>query len=267
MASEKLTEATLREMFEENFRTLSESAGHVLNDYMKENAFRQVMFYWQKNKELISKITRSEVKLSLPEQRTPNKKIPYTIEGVVDIVAEGDEVWLYDLKTHDAERVKGEPEKYKEQLNIYAHIWCGLQKNKLDNTAIISTPLPASLKNAIETNNAARVKQEFERWQPVIPFGYSEEDVAEMIEKFGDTVEKIEGSEFTPPPVEKLNEKKPGMKTNFANMVCSNCDVRYSCSSYIEHMKNSRGARRDSMLKYMAPTASEQDEFIEGCLH
>ena len=30
------------------------------------------------------------------------------------------------------------------------------------------------------------------KWEPVIPFGYSEDEVADIIEKFGETVEKIE---------------------------------------------------------------------------
>ena len=99
-------------------------------------------FFEEKNRALIERITRSEVKLSLPEQKTPKDKIPYTMEGVVDIVQEVDGVWLYDLKTHDQERIKANLTPYKEQLFIYAFIWKNLQGNQLDNTAIISTPLP-----------------------------------------------------------------------------------------------------------------------------
>ena len=104
-------ETKLREMFEDNFRFLRENAGHTINEYMKDLAYKQVLCYYRKNKKIIDQITRAEVKLSLPEQETPNDKIPYTVEGIVDIVREGDETWLYDLKTHDQERIKAEPEK------------------------------------------------------------------------------------------------------------------------------------------------------------
>ena len=114
-------ESQLGEMFEDNFRFLCEEAGHSINEYLKKLAFDQVLYYYRKNKKIIEQITRAEVKLSLPEQKTPNDKIPYTIEGVVDIVREGDETWLYDLKTHDPDHIMAEPEKYKEQLNVYAY--------------------------------------------------------------------------------------------------------------------------------------------------
>lgn len=260
-------EKTLREMFEDNFHFLCENAGHSINESMKELAFKQVLCYYRKNKKIIEQITRAEVKLSLPEQKTPNDKIPYTIEGIVDIVREGDETWLYDLKTHDPERIKAEPEKYKEQLNVYAHIWKGLQKNELDNTAIIATPLPNGLKAALDSENEERIQKEFDKWEPVIPFGYDEDEVADMIENFGETVECIENSEFAPPDVKRLESKMPGMKSNFATHVCRNCDVRYSCSSYVEYLRKSRNATKNSMLKYMTNSAEENDEFIEGNLN
>ena len=75
-------ELKLRDFFEENFEFLKDSSGHSIDSYMKEKAFQQVLYYWKKNRKLIERITRSEVKLSLPERVTPNQKIPYTIEGI-----------------------------------------------------------------------------------------------------------------------------------------------------------------------------------------
>ena len=118
-----ITEGKIKQFLEENFESLRESAGHTISRNLKELALQQVLCYWRKNKDIIHKITRSEVKLSLPEQKTPNQKIPYTIEGVVDIVQEGEETWLYDLKTHPIERIIGQPQNYKDQLNIYGYIW------------------------------------------------------------------------------------------------------------------------------------------------
>lgn len=262
-----LSKTAIREMFEDNFRALSEESGHSINAYMKELAFSQVWCNYRKNRKLLGLVTQTEVKLSLPEQKTPNDKIPYTIEGVIDVVREGEETWLYDLKTHAPERIKADPEKYREQLNVYAHIWKGLQKNELDGMAIIATPVPHTLKRALETGDETRIQMEFDRWNPVIPFGYNEDEVAEMIERFGETVERIEKSDFESPPVEKLQTKMPGMKSNFATHVCRNCDVRYSCPSFVEYVKASRNASRNDAFKYMTSSAEETDDFIEGNLN
>ncbi len=263
----ELPEAFIREMFEDNFRTLCEESGHSINAYMKELAFGQVLCYYRKNRKTIERVTQTEVKLSLPEQETPNDKIPYTIEGVIDVVREDEETWLYDLKTLAPERIKADPEKYREQLNVYAHIWKGLQKNELDGTAIIATPVPISLKRALETGDETRIQKELDRWNPVIPFGYDEDEVAEMIERFGETVERIEKSDFESPPIEKLQTKMPGMKSNFATHVCRNCDARYSCPSFVEYVKSRRNVSQNDALRYMASPAEETENFIEENLN
>ena len=71
---EKILEEKLEEFFEANFQYLKETNGHTIDSRMKEHAHDQVLYYWKKNRDLIEKATRSEVKLSLPEQQTPNKK-------------------------------------------------------------------------------------------------------------------------------------------------------------------------------------------------
>lgn len=259
-------ELKLREFFEENFEYLKDSSGHSIDAYMKEKAFQQVLYYWKKNRSLIERITRSEVKLSLPEQKTPRDEIPYTMEGVVDIVQEKDGVWLYDLKTHDRERIVSNLTPYKEQLFIYAHIWKNLQGNALDNTAIISTPLPPRLEKAIGDGNPKAVEREVKDWEPVIPIGYNEDEVAGMISNFGEVVERIENSDFAPPAVDVLLSVPDGMRKPFAVHVCRNCDVRFSCKSYAKYMKTSKGAGRNNMFKYMNARAEDQDDFINGNL-
>lgn len=112
----ELTEDKIKQFFEENFDYLRESAGHTISRNLKEQALQQILCYWKKNKDIVEKMTRSEVKLSLPEQKTPNQSIPYTIEGVVDIVSEGNETWLYDLKTHPVERIKDNQSYTKNSL-------------------------------------------------------------------------------------------------------------------------------------------------------
>ena len=207
-------ETRLREMFEESFEFIRAEGGHSITEFIKEEAFRQVLFYFRKNVDLIAKIAQAEVKLTLPEQVTPNDEIRYTIEGVIDIVREGDETWMYDVKTHDRFAVESNKELYRQQLNVYAYIWTKLMGNDLDNTAVISTSLPVGLKNAIKNGNAEHVRHEMEQWEPVIPLGYSEEEIESMIQQFGSTVEEIEHHEFAAPPIERLYEKDEGGRGN-----------------------------------------------------
>lgn len=262
----ELTEEMIKQFFEENFDYLKESAGHTISRNLKEQALQQVLCYWRKNKKIINNITRSEVKLSLPEQKTPNKKIPYTIEGVVDIVQERNETWLYDLKTHPIDRIKGQPQSYKDQLNVYGYIWQNLQGNNLDNTAIISTFIPENLQRAIRSKDEKAIERLLNNWEPVIPFGYSEDEVADIIERFGKNVEKIENAEFTAPPVDVLKDKPAGMNSTFGTHICRNCDVRYSCKSFAEFIINSRGANKNNMIDFMKLPDNEQSDFIDGNL-
>lgn len=257
-------ELKLRDFFESNFQYLKESSGHSIDGYMKEKAFQQVLYYWKKNRDLIEKITKSEVKLSLPERETPNAHIPYTIEGIVDIVQEKDGTWLYDLKTHDIERIKANLTQYKEQLYVYSYIWEKLQGNELDNTAVISTPLPDRLQTAIRKRRPDLIERELKDWQSLIPIGYNEAEVEEMINNFGEVVEKIENSDFCPPDVDILINKPDGMKQPFAVSVCRNCDVRFSCESYKKYLSVSKGASRTEMRKYMKISSEEKEEFVQG---
>jgi hypothetical protein len=66
--------------------------------------------------------------------------------------------------------------------------------------------------------------------------------VQETIAHFGEVVDKIEAGEFTPPPLERLKKKQPGMKAIFAVQTCRNCDARFSCSAYRAYAQSSRGA-------------------------
>ena len=129
--------------------------------------------------------------------------------------------------------------------------------------------MPARLQNVIR--NAAQkpqlVETEMRNWNPIVPIGYNEDEVREMIENFGNVVEKIENNEFSAPPVEVLQERKPGKRATFGVDVCRNCDVRFSCSSYAEYLRVSSGASRGTMYKFMTARDEEQDQFIDGNLN
>jgi hypothetical protein len=88
-----------------------------------------------------------------------------------------------------------------------------------------------------------------------------------MIEEFGDVVELIEERKFSPPPVERLRSKEGGDRNIFAVRVCRNCDIRFSCPSFRDYVRESdRG--NQSLRKYLDDygTESSPEAFVEGNL-
>src|SRR5438876_3937588 len=65
-----------------------------------------------RGRHIAESVTDTEVKLNLPNQKTPKKRT-FCIDGVVDIVRENDAVTMYDLKTHDLEFVRDNIDLYR----------------------------------------------------------------------------------------------------------------------------------------------------------
>ena len=124
---------------------------------------------------------------------------------------------------------------------MYAHIWQELRKKRLDETAVIATRLPESLNAAWESRkrNPAGLEQELRAWNPVIQFPFNTKHVEDVVREFGRTVDAIEDGLYSPPQVTELKKVEIGRQT-FATRVCTNCDVRFSCSPYRRHLKTSR---------------------------
>lgn len=240
-------EQRIEEYFNENYELLRLEGGHALTDEAKQNAFNQILYYWKKLNHIAKKVTDTEVKLTLPEQVTPKGR-KFSIEGVVDIVREDEETWMYDIKSHDPEYVKTHIDLYEKQLNVYSYIWQNLRKNDLDHTAIIATTLPLPLRTAIQSGNEKQIDSELSKWEPIIDIPYKEEHIKETIKDFACVVDKIEDSDFGPPPLEKLEEKIEGTNIRFATRICRNCDARFSCSAFREYVQ-SLGAKTYSQFK------------------
>ena len=224
-------EERLNEMFEENFAALLLEGGHSLSPEVKETARQQVLMYWRRLREVAERITDTEVRLSLPQQESPQGRI-FAIEGVVDIVREDERVVMYDIKTHDTEAIKANIEDYERQLNVYSYIWQNLRGQRLDETAVICTQLPEGLKQAVGMGDGRRIEYELTRWEPVIPTPFEPEHVAETIGSFGAVVDMIEDGAFAPPDLVTLQQRLPGTTRTFASEICRRCDTRYSCASY-----------------------------------
>lgn len=260
-------EEIIGRFFEENFEALQMEGGHSLAPDVREVAWLQVLLYWRKLRAIAERVTNTEVELNLPDQRTPKGR-RFSIEGVVDIVRENDRTVMYDIKTHDPTSIRGNLAEYEKQLNIYAHIWQNLRNQSLDETAVICTAFPNTLREAIASQNQARMNYEMDKWDPLIQIPFNTRHLEEMVEEFGRVVDKIEEGEFAPPPAERLRGRYTGSKRMFATDVCRNCDARFSCSSYRAYAAAVEpGVERGFFQQYDDfGTDTEQDTWILSAL-
>ena len=250
----------IREAFEENFELLMAESGHSISAESRQTALQQVFLYWRKLREIAERVTDTEVHLTLPNQETPQGR-EYTIEGVVDIVREDDRVVMYDIKTHDADYVRANLELYKQQLNVYAHIWQELRQQPLDEMAVIATDYPKEVKNALNNPDPQALEAALAAWDPLIPIEYDPAHKDRTIYAFGETVDEIENGKFAPPPVETLETFISGVwrKERFGTRVCRNCDARFSCDSYRQYALGRRGFAERGMTYFIEDDPDQED--------
>lgn len=268
--TEEQIEALLEEFFAENLKTIQLEGGHALAPEVKETARWQVKLYWRKLREVAEKVTDTEVKLSLPQQRTPNTQRTFGIEGVVDIVRENERVVMYDIKTHEADEIRNRPDAYRAQLNVYAYIWEKLHEERLDATAVICTAYPRALHDAIKTGDDQQIAAELRKWDPIIDLDFNDEHALATIREFAEVVEKIEDREFAARPLaDLLQSDYPGAPAIFAVNTCRNCDARFSCSSYRQYALGSRGSVERRFQQYYADlgTDEEREDFLTSALN
>lgn len=234
-----LNEEQLREMFDRNFERLRLENGHSLAPDVRQAAWEQVRCYWLKLRHIAETVTDTEVKLSLPDCKTPRNRT-FCIEAVVDIVRNKGKVTMYDVKTHDCEFVRQNIGLYCDQINVYAYIWRTLRREELDEAAIIATPLPGELGDAIRKKDQARVEAAMAKWEPVVPVPLDEAGVKKTVAEFAKVVDQIEDGRFHAPAAGDLT-KREGNGETFGTRVCRNCDVRFSCSSYRQYARENKG--------------------------
>lgn len=252
-------EEWIEETFAENYERLRMDGGHALTPYVRKMALDQIKSYYRKLREVAESVTDTEVRLTLPEQKTPEGR-KYSIEGVVDIVREDNRTIMYDIKTHDADYVRKNTEIYEEQLNVYAHIWQTLRTQPLDETAIIATAFPDSVKDALRKKNEAAITKQMELWNPLVEIPLRQEKVQGTINEFGTTVDAIESKRFKPPRVEILKEEVGTTRQKFGTRVCRNCDARFSCSSYRNFVISTNARTGIDFRTYFADFGSEDDK-------
>ena len=249
----------IKEYFEDNYELMRLEGGHAVTEDIKQLALTQVLYYFTKMREVATKVTDTEVKLTLPDQKTPKGR-NFTIEGIVDIVRDDNETWMYDIKTHETAYIESNKELYEKQLNVYAHIWQQLRGQALDKTAIISTAYPEGLKQAHLLNDQFRIQYELSKWNPMIELDFDQEKVQEVVDHFAEIVDRIEEKKFKPVPVETLRSTMEGTNALFGTRVCRNCDVRFSCASYREYATSKGKGERGSFRKYFDDFGSDTDK-------
>ncbi|WP_412474164.1 PD-(D/E)XK nuclease family protein [Halobacteriovorax sp. YZS-1-1] len=266
--SDEEIQAWIDETFEENYELLQLDGGHKLSGDIKKYALQQVKAYFTKLKHIAMSVTDAEIKLTLSNQSSPKER-RFSIEGVVDLINENDQINMYDIKTHEGEYISANKELYQEQLNIYRHIWEGINEKSLDKTQIISTAIPLQLKNAFKTpENKSLLDKCFKAWEPVIDIPTRDTDMSKTIEEFGRIVDEIEDGSFPPAELEILKEKVEGTNQIFATRVCRNCDIRFSCSSYREYSMGAHKFTDKNFINFFNQNLSEteREDFIEGNL-
>lgn len=267
---QKEMEAFIRRVFEQNYEELRLESSHALAPDTKLTALHQVLLYWRTLSDVANNVTDTEVRLSLPNQKSPKGR-DYAIEGIVDIVRDNDRTVMYDIKTHNAEYVRQNIEIYEQQLNVYAHIWQNLRGQPLDGTAIIATDYPENVRDALSRENEEELAYALSQWEPVVPIQFDFKKVEATILEFGEVVDDIEDGRFAPPPLARLNELVAGMKfkVRFGTHVCRNCDARFSCASYREYAwRGGRSTAERSMMQYFveAPPDEEMEAWRTGNL-
>jgi hypothetical protein len=252
----------IRDSFYRNYEILKlEGGGHALAPQSRQYAIQQVMLYYEKLQNIAETVTDTEVKLTLPEQRTPNGH-KFTIEGIVDIVRESNSTTMYDIKTHNADDVRAIIDDYAKQLNVYAYIWQQLRGQDLDETCVIATQVPRAIREAYTANDMDNVIDEMMQWKPVVPIEFSQENVEATIQEFAKVVDNIQDGVFEPASVQELSGKMPNSRKRFVTAICGNCDARFSCQSYRDYQMQKGGSTYNNLLKAIQDLGTTKDRQV-----
>ncbi len=249
----------LEQSFADNYERLKTETGRGLSPEGKRFAWQQVWLYWRKLSEIARTVTDTEVRLTLPNQKTPGG-VEYAIEGIVDIVRERGYTVMYDIKSLDADHIREHVETYEKQLDVYAYIWQTLRGESLQQTAIIATTFPPSVARALETGDEGQLAYALAQWNPLIPLDFKPERVEETVGEFGQVVDAIEEGRFEPRPLEHLDLREGPRGDRFATAVCRNCDARFSCASYRRWALGSSSHIEKSVRQYFQDFGGDEDQ-------
>ncbi len=178
--------------FNTNYQYLSKSERVYLAESTKVAALKQVESYVEKQKGDWSRIQEAEVDVSLVKDN-------YILKGTIDVIkGDGDTVEIIDFKSEkkpDLEKERGAINRYKRQLEVYAH----LVEERTDYTVSKMHIYYTGEQNS----------------NPYVTFNKDSSVITNTIRSFDTIVERIENYDYTI----KERPKKH----------CGNCDMRFYC--------------------------------------
>ena len=199
-----IDEPRIRGIFDRTFRFLTLSDVRPIGDRARDDAFKQVLNYFNQNRDEMSRMIQTEVDVSL-------EKDGYILSGKVDLLLGGDgKLELLDFKT--SPRPKDSPEliaAYERQLCTYAHILERRHGRHVDRLLLYWTSEPRK-QDALMVlpNNPGRVEE------------------AGLY--FDETVRRIQAREFA-------------VTTTPEAAICKECDLKILCHAEGIISKEARG--------------------------
>ena len=199
-----IDEPRIHELFDRTFQFLTLSDVRPIGDRARDGALKQVLDYFNQNRDEMSRVIQTEVDVSL-------EKDGYILSGKVDLLLGGDgKLELLDFKT--SPRPKHSPEliaAYERQLCTYAHIMERRHGRHVDRLLLYWTSEPR--------------KQD-----ALMVLPYDPKRVEEAGLYFDETVRRIQAREFavtTPPEA----------------AICKECDLKILCHAEGIISKEARG--------------------------
>lgn len=189
-----ITEENVSRWFYSNYVSLTKSEHTYLASPQREAALKQVLRYMDRQHGDWSHIQQAEVDVSLV-------KPDYIIEGKIDLIrGDGDTVEIVDFKAErkpDMEKMHERLERYRRQLNIYAHLVEERTGQKVSKMHLYYTGEDDGV--------------------PTITYPYTKTAVEGTMAVFDDTVKKIMNKDFR----RCADDQK----------VCNECDFRFYCKN------------------------------------
>ena len=189
-----VTEEQISDWFDANYTHLSRQERLYLSDGGQRAALDHVLRYTRRERGTWDRLRETEVEVSLV-------KDAYLLKGHVDLIrGEGDTVEIVDFKSERKPDLFGEPEKverYRRQLEVYAHIIEGRTGHKISKMHLYYT--------GEENSN------------PYISFDKDARLIDQTMEAFDGIVERIENKDFE-------IAARP-------DQLCRNCDMKAYCDA------------------------------------
>ena len=194
---EHINESNITSWFDTNYDSLSRAEHAYLAEPQLKAALKSILRYAGRHRDKWESVVEAEVNVSLVKE-------DYIINGKIDLIrspeASGDQdvVEIIDFKSEKKPDLARETEKidrYKKQLQVYAHLVEQNMEKKVNKLHLYYTGEEQGI--------------------PTISFDPSKVEIMETIAEFDHTVRKIQNRNFE--------------HRSASGRICENCDFRFYC--------------------------------------